>query len=111
MNQIGLWQCTIAQLRVLSNHLLLFTQEKKFKKTPAEYIRDNLLVTTSGNFSTQSLLCTAGTLGVDNILFSVDWPDELNTVAVDFLTHLPLTPNDIENIAHRNAERVLKLKR
>jgi len=95
----------------LNNHLLLFTKEKKFRKTPTDYIRDNLVVTTSGNFSVPSLLCAAGTIGVDNILFSVDWPDELNTVAVDFLKHLPLGEPDIEKIAHRNAERVLRLKK
>ena len=94
----------------LNNHLSLFAKEKKFKKTPTDYIRDNLVVTTSGNFSVPSLLCAAGTIGVDNILFSVDWPDELNTVAVDFLKHLPLGEPEIEKIAYKNAVRVLGLK-
>lgn len=90
-------------------HLGLFMEEKGFCKTPAGYLRDNLVVTTSGNFSIPSIMCTAGTLGTDNILFSVDWPDERPQEAVDALSHLPLSLADREKIAYRNAERLLKL--
>lgn len=93
----------------INKHLMLYAKEKKFKKTPADYMRDNLVVTTSGNFSPQSVLCAATTIGIDNILFSIDWPDESNKVAVDFLKHLPLSDPDIEKIAYKNAERVLKI--
>lgn len=93
----------------LHKHLLLYTQEKKFKKTPIDYVRENMIITTSGNFSAPSLLCAASKIGMDNILFSVDWPDETNEEAVDFLKHLPLSQADIEKIAYRNAKRVMKL--
>jgi 2,3-dihydroxybenzoate decarboxylase len=79
------------------------------KKTPAEYLTQNLAVTCSGNFSPASMLCTVTTLGVDNVMFSVDWPYESNTGAVEFLKHLPLGSSDLEKIAHRNAERILGL--
>jgi predicted TIM-barrel fold metal-dependent hydrolase len=46
---------------------------------------------------------------VDNILFSADWPNESNKMAVYFLEHLPIGEIDMEKIAYKNAERVLGL--
>ncbi len=42
-------------------------------------------------------------------MFSVDWPYESNTVAVEFLNKLPISEQDREKIAHGNAERILRL--
>ena len=76
---------------------------------PIDYLRDNLVVTTSGNFSAPAFLCTLFTLGADNVLFSVDWPYESNKVAIDFLRALPMSDGDKEKVAHLNAERLLRL--
>ncbi|MDQ7825414.1 MAG: amidohydrolase family protein [Candidatus Eremiobacteraeota bacterium] len=97
-------------LERIDNRLSLFARQRKLKKSPAEYIREHMLVTTSGNFSPQSVLCAIGTIGVDNVLFSVDWPNESNRAGVDFLTHLPVSRPDLEKIAWKNARRVLGLK-
>jgi predicted TIM-barrel fold metal-dependent hydrolase len=43
------------------------------------------------------------------VLFSVDWPYESNSAAVDFLKRQALGPNDLEKVAHANAARVLRL--
>ena len=48
-------------------------------------------------------------LGIDNVLFAVDWPYKSNKGAVDFLMRQPLGAGDIERIAHTNAERILGL--
>ena len=48
-------------------------------------------------------------VGVDNVLFSVDWPYESNRLGAEFLASLPLAPADKEKIAHANAERVLRM--
>ncbi len=93
----------------INSRLRAWVQERKLQRTPAEYIRENLVVTTSGNFSSPSLLCALTTLGADNILFSADYPNESNLEAVDFLLHLPVARTDLEKIAHKNAERVLRL--
>ena len=79
------------------------------KRTPTQYLTENLVVTCSGNFSTPAFLCTVMALGVDNVLFSVDWPYESNSAAVDFLKRQALGPNDLEKVAHANAARVLRL--
>jgi 2,3-dihydroxybenzoate decarboxylase len=47
--------------------------------------------------------------GIDNIMFAVDYPYESTTQAVDFLTSTPLSPTDLEKLAHGTAERLLRL--
>ncbi|PYN80329.1 MAG: hypothetical protein DMD96_14840 [Candidatus Rokuibacteriota bacterium] len=53
------------------------------------------------------MVCTVMALGIDNVLFSVDWPYESNRLGAEFLASLPLSQADKEKIAHGNAERVL----
>ena len=92
------------------DHTRFYMKNRGLKKTPREYLTQNLVVTCSGNFSTPAFLCTVMAMGMDNVLFSIDWPYESNKLGVDFLNNLPLAPSDKEKIAHGNAERVLKLK-
>jgi 2,3-dihydroxybenzoate decarboxylase len=75
----------------------------------AQYLTENLVITCSGNFSTPALVCSVMALGADNVLFAVDWPYESNRAGTDFLKQLPLSDDDKAKIAHRNAERVLRL--
>jgi predicted TIM-barrel fold metal-dependent hydrolase len=74
-----------------------------------EYLTENVVVTCSGTISVPSLLCAVMALGIDNVLFSVDWLFESNRRGADFLASLPLSENDREKVAHANAECVLGL--
>jgi 2,3-dihydroxybenzoate decarboxylase len=96
-------------LHRINDQTRLAAARRGLKKAPAQYLTENLVVTCSGNFSAPAFLCTVSALGVDNVLFSVDWPYESNAAAVDFLLHQPLAPRDLEKIAHLNAERILRL--
>ena len=80
------------------------------KKQPIEYIRDNLIVTTSGNWYEPAFLCTLLALGADKILFAADWPYEANKTATEFLRKISINDLDREKIAHLNAERLLKIR-
>jgi 2,3-dihydroxybenzoate decarboxylase len=66
-------------------------------------------VTTSGHFSTPALLCTILELGLDRILFSVDWPFVENRPGTEWLDTLPLSATDLEKLCNGNARRLLKL--
>lgn len=93
----------------LNTHVAMDAAHRGLKKTPLEYLRENMIVTTSGNFFMPAFLCTYMALGADRILFSVDWPYEKNSEATEFLRKLPVSETDREKIAHLNAERLLKL--
>ena len=66
-------------------------------------------VTTSGNFSNPALLCCMMELGVDRILFSVDWPFVANPPAVRWMEGVPICDEDKVKILSGNAKRLLRL--
>ena len=93
----------------LNLHCEMDAAHRGLRKTPLRYLRENMLITTSGNFSIPAFMCCYLEMGPDNIMFSVDWPYERNTDGTDMLKHLPISPQDLEKVAYRNAERILHL--
>jgi 2,3-dihydroxybenzoate decarboxylase len=71
--------------------------------------RAHFWITTSGNFSTAALLCSIMELGVDRILFSVDWPFVANRPGVEWMETVPLSSEDKKKIMHGNARRLLRM--
>jgi predicted TIM-barrel fold metal-dependent hydrolase len=78
-------------------------------RLPSEYILANVHITTSGLFTLPPLLCTLMVFGADRVLFSVDWPYASNDDGRRLLDTAPLSPPDLERVAHGNAERLLGL--
>jgi 2,3-dihydroxybenzoate decarboxylase len=66
-------------------------------------------VTTSGFFSNPALLCCVQELGIDRILFSVDWPFVKNTIATEWVKTVPLCHEDQVKLLSGNARRLLKM--
>lgn len=70
----------------------------------------NFYVTTSGFFSDPALLCCMMEMGIDHILFAVDWPFVAdNKGAVDWMIGAPLCDEDKAKIMSGNAKRLLKM--
>lgn len=66
-------------------------------------------ITTSGFFTQPPLKIALDTFGIDNIMFSVDYPFSTNEMGVEFLNAIDLPIGEVEKIAHRNADELLKL--
>jgi len=81
----------------------------KLNKPPSEYIRENVIVTTSGMCSAEPLNCTISALGADRVMFAADHPFETADEAGHFLDTVPLAENVRADIAYNNAVRVLGL--
>ncbi len=96
-------------LERMNSHTERACKAAGLKKNIKQYMCENVMVTTSGNFAVPSLLCTLMTLGAERIMFSVDWPYEKNEWGQEYLKQLPVSPEDLAKITHLNAERVLKL--
>jgi 2,3-dihydroxybenzoate decarboxylase len=71
--------------------------------------REHFWITTSGNFSTPSLLCCVMEMGADRIMFSVDYPFVTNPPGVKWMADVPLSPTDRENILGGTAKKLLRL--
>ena len=78
----------------------------------AEYFQSNIHCTTSGYFTLPPLRCALDVMGIDRMLFSVDYPYSANTRGRTFLDSLreTLSAEDLGKLAHGNAEELLKLK-
>ena len=92
-----------------NDHTRLAAQRRGLKRELADYIRDNLVITCSGHFSVPAMLCSIASLGVERVMFAVDWPYESNQEGVAFLKGLPLSAADIAKIAGGNAQTLLGL--
>ncbi len=73
----------------------------------AETFRRNFWVTTSGFFSDRALTCTIDAVGVERVLFAVDWPYADNTEAVEWMKSAPIADDDRRAIFSGNAEQLL----
>jgi predicted TIM-barrel fold metal-dependent hydrolase len=69
----------------------------------------NFWITTSGNFSDPALLCCVQEMGVDRILFSVDWPFVMNPLGTKWMESVPLCDEDKAKILSGNAKRLLRM--
>ncbi len=79
--------------------------------TASEYMRRNVWVTTSGMFTLPPVMCTVQVMGVERVMFSVDYPFGSNTEGRALLDALPsvLGADDVAKIAGGNAASVLGL--
>lgn len=82
---------------------------RTLNRLPSEYIKNNIVVTTSGVFSNEPLLCALAALGEDSVMFSVDYPFEDTVEAVRFIEQAPLSEELRAKVCHRNAEQILRL--
>ncbi len=78
-------------------------------QVPSHYLLNNIYVTTSGVFSHAALLGATAAVGVDRVLFAIDYPYESSAEAVSFLRSAPYAPADLDRLAHGNATRILRL--
>jgi predicted TIM-barrel fold metal-dependent hydrolase len=77
----------------------------------AAYFQSNIHITTSGYFSLPPLRCALDVVGLDRLLFSIDYPFSPNTRGRTFLDSLsgPLRQEDLAKLTHGNAESLLRL--
>ncbi|MDB5115697.1 MAG: amidohydrolase [Mucilaginibacter sp.] len=75
----------------------------------SDTLRQQVHITTSGFFTQPPLKIALETFGIDNIMFSVDYPFSTNEQGIEFLNAINLSDSDIAKIAHHNADRLLKL--
>jgi 2,3-dihydroxybenzoate decarboxylase len=66
-------------------------------------------LTTSGNFSNPALLCCMQELGIDRIMFAIDWPFVPNPPGTSWIASAPICDEDKIKILSGNAKRLLRM--
>jgi predicted TIM-barrel fold metal-dependent hydrolase len=70
---------------------------------------EHFWITTSGFFSDPALLCCVMEMGIDRILFSIDYPFVDNKPGAQWLETLPLSAEDKSKLLNGNVKRLLKM--
>jgi 2,3-dihydroxybenzoate decarboxylase len=78
-------------------------------KTPSDFLRSNLFVTTSGVFGDEPLRCAIDVLGVERVMFSLDYPFESGAEARDWFWTADLDDHERSAVSGGNASRILRL--
>ena len=83
--------------------------QRKLRKKPSKYFRENFYITTSGMNYEEPLMLAHRVLGPERIMFAVDYPFEDNEEPVRLMDSVELSAEDRHRIYHRNAERIFRL--
>jgi 2,3-dihydroxybenzoate decarboxylase len=75
----------------------------------AHYFRKHFHLTTSGNFDTPALVNAITVMGVDRVMFSVDWPFEGVDEGSQWFDMAEISEADRVKIGRENAVRLFKL--
>lgn len=94
----------------LDSRYKLYKAERPLQRAPSDYVRHNILVTTSGQCAAEPLACAIAALGEDRIMFSVDYPFEDTAIAAAFIDNAPVSDAVRAKICHGNAAALLGLQ-
>jgi 2,3-dihydroxybenzoate decarboxylase len=81
----------------------------KLAKPPSQYIKENIVVTTSGMCSAEPLTCAMSALGSDRVMFAADYPFESSEEAAHFIDSVPLDEKVRNDICFNTAVKYFKL--
>jgi 2,3-dihydroxybenzoate decarboxylase/5-carboxyvanillate decarboxylase len=82
----------------------------KLKLKPSEYFKRNFVITTSGQESHLALDFSIKALGIDNVMWAIDYPYQPSAPAVAFMDSAPVSDAEKAKLYHQNAERVFHIK-
>ena len=79
------------------------------QKRVADYVLANFHITTSGHYSTPALVNAIAEIGVERVMFSVDYPFEDFSDAAVWFDNVPMNETDRRKIGRTNALALFKL--
>jgi 5-carboxyvanillate decarboxylase len=93
--------------RLTSNNR--YANVPKLKRKPSEYLRDNFHVTTSGMAWEPPILYAISVLGIDRVLYAMDYPYQFVPEEVKVTDNLPISDADKKKFYQSNAENSFRL--
>ena len=82
---------------------------KVLQRRPSDYLRENVYVTTSGMPWAPTIAYAQAVLGVDRVMYAMDYPYQFVPDEVKVTDELPISDTDRKKLYQDNVERVFKL--
>jgi 5-carboxyvanillate decarboxylase len=86
-----------------------YASQPKLKRRASEYLRDNFYYTTSGMAWTPPIRYVQSVMGMDRVMYAMDYPYQFIPEEVNVTDELPIGYEDLKAFYQTNAERVFKL--
>ena len=99
----------IWRITFMNSRAQIIDRAPKTKLTMAEYFRRNFVVTTSGVEDPLALDYTIRKLGIDSVMWAIDYPYQPTRPAVQFMDSAPVSEADRAKLYHLNAERIFHI--
>jgi 2,3-dihydroxybenzoate decarboxylase len=81
----------------------------KLPKSFSDYYKTHFWLTTSGAFSNSALTCAIAEMGIERIMFAIDWPYVEAGLGTKWLKSSPISDKDRSLIFEGNARKLLKM--
>ena len=82
---------------------------QKLQRKPSDYVRENIYVTTSGMAWEPPILYAQSVLGMDRVMYAMDYPYQFVPEEVAVTDNLPISDADKKKLYQSNAEKVFSL--
>ena len=103
------WMYRIDYMHAATVKSKRYASMKPLKKRPSDYLRENIYITNSGVAWAPAIMFAQLVLGVDRVLYAMDYPYQFNPSEVTTLDAMPISPREKKMFFQSNAERVFSL--
>lgn len=86
-----------------------YEQVKPLKKKISDYVRENIWITTSGMAWPPAIEFCQRVLGVDRVLYAMDYPYQYLPAEVGYTESVDISPDEMKMLFQTNAEKVFNL--
>jgi len=86
-----------------------YASVRKLQRKPSDYVRENIWVTTSGMAWEPPILYSQSVLGMDRVLYAMDYPYQFVPEEVAVTDNLPISDTDKKKLYETNAIKVFNI--
>ena len=103
------WLYRIDHMHAANTRAGRHTKLKKLNKKPSDYMRENIYITTSGMAWEPAIKFTQDVLGMDRVLYAMDYPYQFIKAEVDITDNLKISAAARKKLFQTNAEKVFSI--
>jgi 5-carboxyvanillate decarboxylase len=97
------------RINFMNSRAQVVGRARKTERSMAEYFQDNFVVTNSGVEDPLALRYSIDKLGIDNVMWAIDYPYQPMEPAVRFIEQFECTDAERHALCHGNAERIFHI--